>query len=150
MSREGSFSYTASGRCSLDAAVALLSDPRRQVELHPLITGVKRLADDAAGHARYAISDRLKWGPFAFPITYEATILSVTGDEILTSARQKPTTTVRNHTRLSTNGGIVRADVEITLRAPNLLFGYAFAQAKTAHLKLGERISQTFDQLGSS
>ena len=137
MSREGTFSYTASGRCSLETAVALLSDPRRQVELHPLITNVKRLADDTNGNARYAVSDRLRWGPFAFPITYEATILSVTDSEIVTIARQKPSTTLRNRTRLTTSGDAVRAEVEITLRAPSALVGYAFSQAKTAHLKLG-------------
>jgi hypothetical protein len=90
----------------------------------------------------YAITDRLRWGPFTFPITYTADVLTAEPDQVTTVARQTPRTTVHNHTRLTPGpDGEVLIDVEITLTAPAPLFRYAFRQAQTAHRQLAGRLA---------
>ncbi|MFU8850058.1 SRPBCC family protein [Micromonospora sp. SL1-18] len=136
-----SFSYTVQARCTRADALALLSDLTRQGELHPLIVRVRPLPPRPGALASYAITDRLELGPLHFPVTYQADVLVATEDEVETVARQQPATTVRNHTRLLDEpGGVVRIDVEITLSAPAPLFGYAFRQARAAHLGLASRL----------
>ncbi|MFI6266074.1 SRPBCC family protein [Micromonospora sp. NPDC051006] len=146
MLRRDSFSYTVQARCSLAEATALLSDLRRQGELHPLIIEVRQLPPRPGARASYAISDRLAAGPLRFRTTYQADLLVSTDEEIVMVARQWPATTVRNHTRLRVEpGGLVRIDVEITLAAPAPLFGYAFRQAQAAHLGLASRLAAVLD-----
>ncbi|WP_229405172.1 SRPBCC family protein [Micromonospora sp. NBRC 110038] len=143
MPRRDSFQYSVQARCSRAEAVALLSDPARQTELHPLITRVRRLSPRPGALASYAITDELAAGPVRFGVTYQADVLVVTDDEIVTVARQRPATTVRNHTRLRDEpDGLVRVDVEITLVAPTPLFAYAFRQARSAHLGLARRLGE--------
>ena len=84
-------------------------------------------------------------GPLRFPVTYQADVLLAGDDEIVTVARQQPGTTVRNHTRLRVEGDLLRIDVEITLTAPAPLFGYAFRQARAAHLGLASRLGAVLD-----
>ncbi|NYF54529.1 SRPBCC family protein [Micromonospora purpureochromogenes] len=144
--RRESFSYTVQARCSRADAVALLSDPARQGELHPLIVRVRQLPTRPGARASYAITDRLELGPLRFPVTYQADVLVVSDDEIVTVARQQPGTTVRNHTRLQDEGDVLRIDVEITLSAPAPLFGYAFRQARAAHLGLASRLGAVLDR----
>ncbi|MFJ6196137.1 SRPBCC family protein [Micromonospora sp. NPDC092111] len=145
MVRRESFSYTMRARCSRADAVALLSDLARQEELHPLIVRVRRLPARPGALASYAITDRLELGPLRFPITYQADVLVAGDDEIVTVARQQPGTTVRNHTRIREEGDLLRIDVEITLAAPAPLFGYAFRQARAAHLGLAARLGAVLD-----
>jgi hypothetical protein len=150
MGTVGTFNYSATATCDRPTAMALLSDLTRQGELHPLITKVAEQPAAPGAIASYAITDRLRWGPFTFPITYHADVLSITDDDIVTVARQSPATTVTNHTRVFTDGDTVRVDVEVTLQAPSVLFSYAFRVAKKAHLELGERIGETLTRLGSA
>lgn len=90
----------------------------------------------------YAITDRLRWGPFTFPITYTADVLTDGPEEVTTVARQKPRTTVHNHTRVRpAPDGETLIDVEITLTAPTPLFPYAFRQAQAAHRQLAARMA---------
>ncbi|MEW2383097.1 SRPBCC family protein [Micromonospora sp. NPDC047707] len=145
MLRRGSFSYTVQARCSPAVAAEVLADPVRQVELHPLIVRVRRLRPRSGTHASYAITDRLAVGPVRLPVTYRADVLVATADEVVTVARQWPATTVRNRTRLEAEPDGVRIDVEITLAAPAPLFGYAFAQARSAHLGLASRLGAMLD-----
>lgn len=141
-----SFSYSVQARCTRTEAVALLSDLNRQGELHPLIVRVRELPPRPGALASYAITDRLELGPLHFPVTYQADVLVANEDEVVTVARQQPATTVRNHTRLRDEpGGVVRVDVEITLSAPAPLFGYAFRQARAAHLGLAGRLGATLE-----
>jgi len=145
--RRDTFSYTVQARCSRSDALALLSDLTRQGELHPLIVRVRRLPPRPGARASYAITDRLAFGPLRFPVTYQADVLIATEDEIVTVARQQPATTVRNHTRLHEEpAGLLRVDVEITLAAPAPLFGYAFRQARAAHLGLAARLGAALDR----
>ncbi|MEU8263346.1 SRPBCC family protein [Micromonospora sp. NPDC048999] len=140
------FSYTVQARCTRANALALLSDLTRQGELHPLIVRVRSLPPRPGALASYAITDRLELGPLHFPVTYQADVLIATEDEVVTVARQQPATTVRNHTRLRDEpGGVVRVDVEITLSAPAPLFGYAFRQARAAHLGLASRLGAALE-----
>lgn len=88
-------------------------------------------------------------GPLRFRTTYQADVLICEPDEIVTVARQWPATTVRNHTRLRAEpDGLVRIDVDITLRAPAPLFRYAFQQARAAHLALATRLGAALDTTG--
>ncbi|MET7879452.1 SRPBCC family protein [Micromonospora profundi] len=141
------FSYTVQARCSLADAAALLGDLSRQGELHPLIIRVRRVPPRPGAVASYTINDRLVAGPLRFRTTYHADVLTLDDDEIVTVARQWPATTVRNHTRLRAEpDGLVRIDVEITLRAPKPLFRYAFSQARVAHLALAARLGAALDR----
>lgn len=106
-----------------------------------MIVKVEPLPPGRGALRSYAITDRLRWGPFTFPITYTADVLTANDDEVMTVARQKPRTTVHNHTRLSeAPDGELLIDVEITLTAPTPLFPYAFRQARTAHRALAVRL----------
>jgi hypothetical protein len=144
----GTFTYTTRGECDLATAMALLGDLNRQGELHPLIISVEERPTVAGALASYAITDRLRFGPFSFRITYTADVLERTGDRIVTVAHQNPGTTVHNETRVAVEGTGVRVDVTVTLSAPRILFGYAFRTAEAAHRELGERIGATLTRLG--
>ncbi|MEU6074739.1 SRPBCC family protein [Micromonospora sp. NPDC047074] len=142
MLRRDSFSYTVQACCSLPEAAALLADPTRQEHLHPLIVRVRRVPPRPGARASYEITDRLAAGPVRLPVTYRADVVVDDPDEVVIVARQWPATTVRNHTRLRAEpDGSVRIDVQITLTAPAPLFGYAFRQARAAHLGLAARLA---------
>ena len=139
--RSGSFTYALQARCSLTMARDLLSDIGRQGELHPLIIEVRELAPVAGALRSYAITDRLVFGPLRFRITYHADQVSVSDHEIITVARQRPRTTVRNTVRLTEKDGVVDVAVTIDLTAPSLLFPIALRTGRTAHLELAQRIT---------
>jgi hypothetical protein len=141
MPRQGSFRYElrAPGG-DVDEAVALLSDFSRHAELHPLIVRVTPAPAPEGVLRRYLITDRIVLGPVRFPVTYTADVLRADADRVVTLARQRPGTTVRNDTRLSVVDAEVRAVVEITLTAPTPLFGFAVRQARAAHAVLADRL----------
>lgn len=120
--------------------VDLIADYNQHHKIHPLIEKVERAAEEPAGVRRYFITDNLQWGAFKFKIKYRADIISVTEDTVHTEAYQSPNTTITNITKIrpSQNGVILHET--ITLKAPNLLFGYAFGQAQTAHEEMLKRI----------
>ncbi|AVT36239.1 hypothetical protein [Plantactinospora sp. BB1] len=141
MPRTGSFRYRVHARCEPSDAMRLLGDVRRQGELHPLIVRVRPRPAGPGALRTDLVTDRLRWGPFRFRITYRADLLRFEADELELLARQWPRTTLRNRTRVSREAdGLVRVDVEITLSAPAPLFGYAFRQAQAAHLELATRL----------
>jgi hypothetical protein len=148
MSRSGTFNYTIEAPGDAATAVALLSDPRRNGELHPLIQSVVEVHAQPGAIATYRITDLLPVGPLRLRIVYEADVITITETDVVTVARQRPATTVHNVTRVATTPNGVTVDVSITLTAPTPLFGYAFRTARTAHLELGERISARLADLG--
>lgn len=148
MPREEAFHYVIEASCEPAVAIALLSDFSRHRELHPFIVRVEPRTPGPGVLRSYVISDRLPWGPLHIPTTYRADILIVTDDEVLTVARQRPGTTVRNHTRVRATPDGVRIEVAITLVAPTLLFGYALRQARIAHAGLATRISDRLNAAG--
>jgi hypothetical protein len=144
--RTGSFTYGVRARCTLSKARDLLSDVTRQGELHPLILEVRELPPAPGALRSYAITDRLAFGPVRFRITYHADTLSLTDHEIVTVARQRPATTLRNTVRLSEVGdGTVDISVTIDLTAPTLLHGVALRTGRAAHLELAQRIKAVLD-----
>ena len=149
MSRSGTFEYTIEAPCDAATAVALLGDPRRNGELHPLIQSVDEVSPQTGAIASYRITDLLPLGPLRFRIVYEADVITVTPSKVVTVARQRPGTTVRNETRVAATAAGVAITVAITMRAPTLLFGYAFRTARTAHLELGERIARRLTDLAT-
>lgn len=120
--------------------IHLIADYSQHHKIHPLIEKVERAAREPAGVRRYFITDNLQWGPFKFKIKYQADIISVTDDTVHTQAFQTPNTTITNITKIrpAQNGVILHET--ITLKAPDLLFGYAFQQAQTAHEEMLKRI----------
>jgi hypothetical protein len=120
--------------------VDLIVDYSQHHKIHPLIEKVERAAEEPDGVRRYFITDNLQWGPFKFKIKYRADIISVTEDTVHTEAHQSPNTTITNLTKIrpSQNGVILHET--ITLKAPDLLFRYAFGQAQTAHEEMLKRI----------
>jgi len=158
MPRSGQFTYSLRARCEAADAVTLLSDFTRHTELHPFIIKVTEVPPVDGAVRSFVINDRFPLGPFHFTTTYTADVLAINtpgpadgpraGDaEIVTVARQRPGTTLRNTTRIHpmSDGGI-RAEVSITLTAPTLLFGYAFKQARAAHHALAERLPQVLEK----
>lgn len=144
--REGSWSYGLTARCRLEEAAALLSDVTKQGRLHPLIVAVTELPPAEGALRSFAIKDRLRVLGVPVTITYVADLLSATSTEIVTVARQRPRTTLRNVTRLADKGdGTVRVDVEVTLTAPRLLHRYALRTGRAAHLELAERMRSALE-----
>ena len=147
MLRRDTFRYAVQARCEPSTAVNLLADFGRQRDLHPLIVDVSPRPPRPGALRSYTITDRLAWGPVRFPIRYQADVLAVTEDEVVSVARQWPRTRVDNHARVRPEpGGLVRIDVEIRLSAPGPLFPYAFHQARTAHLALAARLREVLDR----
>jgi hypothetical protein len=139
--RSGSFTYDLRARCTLAAARDLLSDVSRQGELHPLIVQVRELPAVPGALRSYAITDRLAFGPLRFRITYHADTLAISEHEVVTVARQRPATTLRNTVRLREVGdGTVDIGVTIDLTAPTLLYPVALRTGRTAHLELARRL----------
>jgi hypothetical protein len=150
MARHGTFAYTLRPRCAVADAVRLLSDFRGHTALHPFIVKVTEVPPVDGAVRSFRIDDRLAWGPFRFTTTYTADVLTVTDREVVTLARQRPGTTVHNHTRLCPEpDGTLRIDVTITLTAPDLLFGYAFRQAQRAHHALADRLRRALESAAS-
>ncbi len=125
-----------------DAAtvIHLIADYSQHHKIHPLIEKVERAKDEPADVRRYFITDHLQWGPFKFKIKYRADIIAVTEDTVHTEAYQSPGTFVTNLTKVTPEGDGVRLHETITMRAPGMLFKYAFKQAQSAHEEMLKRI----------
>ena len=125
-----------------DAATVInvIADYTQHPKIHPLIIKVERAKDEPPGTKRYFITDSRKWGPFKFKIKYRADIISVTEDTVHTEAYQPPGTFVTNLTKITPQGDGVLLHETITMRAPDMLYEYAFQQAKSAHAEMLERI----------
>ena len=146
--RTGTWDYSIDVAATPAKAHALLSDVTRQGELHPLITKVVELPPAEGALRSYAVTDALKVGPIPFRITYLADTLSISDTEIVTVARQKPRTTVRNRTTLTPTATGVRVDVVVELTAPSALYAYAFKAGRAAHLELAGRIRAVLESQG--
>lgn len=145
--RHGSFQYDIAARCLPGEAVALMADVPRLAAIHPLAVEARELQAPPGALRSTAITSRLALGPLRFRITYRADVLSVTDDEVVTVARQRPATILRNHTRVRQDGdGVVHIRVEITYESPYLLFPYGFRQAQYAHRGLALGIRRVLEE----
>jgi len=128
-------------RSTVEKTVSLAHEYERHHNFHPLIINVELDARPPSGvMKRYFITDQLQWGLFRFKIKYRADILSITENDFHSEAYQSPGTTVHNHTTVTPKGDGVILHETITLQAPDILFNYAFGQARAAHKKMLEQI----------
>jgi len=84
-------------------------------------------------------------GPIPFRIRYFADTVSVTESEIVTLARQRPRTTIRNRTTITPTSTGVHVHVDVELTAPTPLFAYAYREGRKAHLELAGRIRDVLE-----
>jgi hypothetical protein len=138
--KQGTFEKEILIKADPETVINLIADYSQHHKIHPLIVKVERATEAPEGVKRYYITDRLQWGPFKFKIKYRADILSVTHNTCHTEAYQSPGTYVTNITKITPAGDGVSLHETITLSAPNLLFNYAFKQAKVAHGEMLQRI----------
>ena len=120
--------------------MSVVANYNQHHKIHPLIVKVEQAKESPAGVQRFFITDRLQWGPFKFKIKYRADILSITQDTVHTEAYQSPNTFVDNVTMIRPTQNGVTLSETVTLKAPDLLFGYAFGQAQSAHEEMLKRI----------
>ena len=126
--------------------LALLSNFKRLTEVHPLIVAVKESETPPPGIVRrYYITDQLPFGPFRFKFEYRADVVHLTDNEIYTEACQTPQIYVYNLTRVTPAAGGSHLKESVTLKAPDLLFGYVFDQARSAHTKMLMQIKQLME-----
>jgi len=138
--KQGTFEKEIFIRAAAPAVLGVISNYSRHEMIHPLIEKVERAEVSPPGVERFFITDNLQWGPFRFKIKYQADIVSVTQDTVHTEAYQSPNTHVTNISKVTPSSDGVILHETITVKAPNLLFGYAFKQAKVAHEELLKRI----------
>jgi hypothetical protein len=144
--REGTWEYGVTARCALPEAISLMSDIERLGEIHPLVTKVVPVERAPLALRSYAVTDKLRWGPFRFPITYHADVVSVSDLEVVTAARQRPATTLWITSQFQVDGDLVHIAVSVVMRAPTLLFPYAHRTGKAAHLALAGRIREVLER----
>jgi hypothetical protein len=140
--KQGSFTKEIFVQSDTKTVMNVIADYSNHHPVHPLIVNVERAKDEPPGVRRYFITDNLHWGPFKFKIRYRADILSITEDTVHTEAYQSPQTTITNVTKVTSKDGGVVLQETVTLRSPDMLFGYAFRQADVAHKEMLERIKE--------
>lgn len=138
--KQGTFEKQIFIQSDVKTVVGVVANYNQHHKIHPLIEKVEQAKEPPAGAQRFFITDHLQWGPFKFKIKYRADILSVTDDTVHTEAYQSPGTYVTNITKVTPAQNGVTLHETITLKAPNLLFGYAFQQAQTVHEEMLRRI----------
>jgi len=138
--KQGTFEKEIFIQSDAATVINVIADYNQHHKIHPLIIKVERAKDEPAGVRRYFITDSLQWGPFKFKIKYQADIIAVTNDTVHTEAYQSPNTHVTNMTKVTPQGNGVRLHETITMKAPDMLFNYAFKQAEIAHEEMLKRI----------
>jgi len=138
--KQGTFEKEIFIRSDAKTVIDVIADYSQHHKIHPLIQKVERAGDEPEGVRRYFITDSLQWGPFKFKIRYRADIVAVTGDTVHTQAYQSPNTHITNLTRITPKENGVILHETITMKAPDMLFGYAFRQAEAAHEEMLKRI----------
>lgn len=138
--KQGTFEKEIFIRSDVKTVLGVVSEFSQHHKVHPLIVNVEQAIAPAGVLRRYLITDQLQWGPFKFKIRYRADILSLNENEVHTEAYQSPNTYVDNLTRVTpATDGVLLKEIVI-LKAPNLLFNYAFQQAQMAHAEMLKRI----------
>lgn len=140
--KQGRFEKEIFIQSDAKTVINVIADYSNHHKIHPLIVKVERAEEEPEGVHRYLITDSLQWGPFKFKIQYQADILSVTDNTVHTEAYQSPGTYITNITKVTPNGDGVSLHEVITMKAPDLLFGYAFNQAQSAHEEMLKRIKE--------
>ncbi|KXK13876.1 MAG: Polyketide cyclase / dehydrase and lipid transport [Chloroflexi bacterium OLB14] len=147
--KQGTFEKEIFIQSDVATVINTIADYSQHHKIHPLIVNVERAKDAPEGVRRYFITDSLQWGPFRFKIKYRADILSVTTDTVHTEAYQFPSTYIVNVTTVTPTDNGVRLHETFSMKAPNLLFGYAFQQAQAAHGEMLQRIKKFIESNGN-
>ena len=142
--KQGTFEKEIFIRSDVATVINVITDDSQHHKIHPLIIKVDRADEAPEGVKRYFITDSLQWGPFKFKIKYQADFIAVTEDTVHTEAYQSPNTFVTNVTRVTPKDNGVLLLETITMKAPSLLFGYAFKQAESAHAEICSNASRHF------
>lgn len=145
--KQGTFKKQIFIQAEAKKVLAIVSEFSQHDKVHPLIVKVERADAPAGVLQRYLITDQLRWGPFKFKIKYRADILSITQDTVHTEAYQSPNTFVDNVTTVTPTQNGVTLFETVTLKAPDLLFGYAFGQAQIAHEEMLKRVKNFAENL---
>jgi len=140
--KQGTFEKEIFIQSDTATAINVIADYSSHYKIHPLIIKVERAKDEPADVRRYFITYSLQWGPFKFKTKYQADIIAVTEDTVHTEAYQSPGTYVTNVTKITPRDNGVLLHETITIRAPDMLFSYAFQQANTAHEEMLKRIKK--------
>ena len=148
--KQGTFEKEIFIRSDPATVINVIADYSNHHKIHPLIIKVERAKDEPDGVRRYFITDSLVWGPFKFKIKYRADIIAVTDDTVHTEAFQSPSTHVTNITKVTPKENGVRLHETITMKAPDLLFSYAFNQAAFAHEEMLKRIKAFVEGMDKS
>jgi len=148
--KQGTFEKEIFIRSDAATVINVIADYSNHHKIHPLIIKVERASEEPDGVRRYFITDSLGLGPFKFKIKYQADIIAVTEDTVHTEAYQSPNTFVTNVTRVTPKDNGVLLHETITMKAPDLLFGYAFKQAQAAHAEMLERIKTFVESTDNS
>ena len=148
--KQGTFEKEIFIQSDVETVIDVIADYSQHHKIHPLIIKVDSASEAPEGVKRYFITDSLQWGPFKFKIKYQADIISVTKDTVHTEAYQSPNTYVTNVTKITPKDDGVRLHETITMKAPDLLFGYAFKQAESAHDEMLKRIKTFVESMDKS
>ncbi len=140
--KQGTFEKEIFIQSDAKTVINVIADYSNHHKIHPLIVKVERAKEEPAGVRRYFITDSLQWGPFKFKIKYQADIISITEDTVHTEAYQSPNTFITNVTKVTPKDDGVILHETITMKSPDMLFGYAFKQAETAHEEMLKRIKK--------
>ncbi len=140
--KQGTFEKEIFIQSNAKTVIDVIADYSNHHKIHPLIVKVERAKEEPAGVRRYFITDSLQWGPFKFKIKYQADIIAITADTVHTEAYQSPGTYITNVTKVTPKDNGVILHETITMKSPDLLFGYAFKQAETAHEEMLKRIKK--------
>jgi hypothetical protein len=138
--KQGTFEKQIFIQAEAKKVMAVVSEYSQHHKVHPLIVKVERADAPAGILQRYFITDQLQWGPFKFKIKYRADILAITENSVHTEAYQSPNTFVDNVTTVLPAQNGVTLHETVTLKAPDMLFSYAFQQAQIAHGEMLKRI----------
>ena len=138
--KQASFEKEIFIKSDAKTVINLIADYSNHHKIHPLIIKVERAKDEPQGVRRYFITDSLQWGPFKFKTTYQADIISVTGDTVHTEAYPSLKTSVTNITKITPKENGVVLHEDITLSTPDIFFGYVLKQAETSHEEMLKRI----------
>ena len=122
--------------------INVIADYSNHHRIHPLIIKVERAKEEPAGVRRYFITDSLQWGPFKFKTTYQADVISVTGDTVHTEAYPSLGVSVTNITRMTPKDNGVLLHETVTISTPDIFFSYVLKQAETAHTEMLKRIKK--------
>jgi len=144
--REGQFEHEIFIQAKPAEVISFWANLHNHPRVHPLIVNVEEVTPPPGVLHRYWITDQLQWGPFRFRIRYRADILKVSENEILSEAYQSPKTYVTNHSIFNEENDGTRLHEKVTIKAPDLLFSYAFQQAKAAHAGLLQNLKRVLEE----